>query len=401
VSFFQGEISMAKMFHVAMSAALVALAGIALPAVSADKPAPAKKPKVEVVFCLDTTGSMGGLIDGAKAKIWAICNQIAGGKPTPDLKVGLVAYRDKGDDYVTKVVDLTDDLDKIHGQLKTFQAAGGGDTPEHVNQALYDAVHKVKWSADKKTLKIIFLVGDAPPHMDYKDDVKYPETCKKAVEKDILINTIQCGTDADCTKFWKDIAAKSEGSFAAIPQNGGVVAAIATPFDARLAKINSELADTTLAYGTATMRRLAEKSKKEVKDLPAPAAADRAGFAGKSGGGSAAPKASPAGAAPSARGGDLVEALREKKVDLAKLKDDELPDEVRKLKTPKEREEYVKKVEGNRTKLQKEALELDKKRGAHIAEEMKKKGKGKDKDSFDSNVLEMLRKQAKKYDIGY
>ena len=66
---------------------------------------------MEVVFCLDTTGSMGGLIEGAKEKIWSICNQIAGGKPTPDLKVGLVAYRDKGDDYVTKVYDLTDDLD--------------------------------------------------------------------------------------------------------------------------------------------------------------------------------------------------------------------------------------------------------------------------------------------------
>ena len=378
---------------------VLALASLSLvrPVESAPVPAPAKKPKVEVVFCLDTTGSMGGLIDGAKAKIWAICNQIAGGKPTPDLKVGLVAYRDKGDDYITKVVDLTDDLDKIHGQLKTFQAAGGGDTPEHVNKALEDAVHKIKWSDDKKTLKIIFLVGDAPPHMDYTDDVKYPVTCKKAVEKNIIINTIQCGTDADCTKTWKDIALKSEGSFAAIPQDGGVVA-IATPFDARLAKINSELADTTLAYGTATMRREAGMSKDAAKRLDPAAAADRAGFAGKTGGGSAAPKAAPAGPG-AARGGDLVEAVREKKVDLAKLKDDELPDEIRKLKTTKEREEYIKKVETNRVKLQKEALDLDKKRGTHIADEMKKKGKGKD--SFDNNVLEMLRKQAKKYDIGY
>ena len=64
------------------------------------------RPKVEVVFCLDTTGSMGGLIDAAKKKIWAISNQIAAGKPTPDLKVGLVAYRDRGDEYVTKVFDL-------------------------------------------------------------------------------------------------------------------------------------------------------------------------------------------------------------------------------------------------------------------------------------------------------
>ncbi len=107
--------------------------------------------------------------------------------------MGLVAYRDKGDEYITKVIDLTDDLDAIHGHLKKFVASGGGDEPEHVNQALHDAVHKIKWSTDKKTLRIIFLVGDAPPHMDYNDDVKYPETCKKAVEKGIIINTIQCG----------------------------------------------------------------------------------------------------------------------------------------------------------------------------------------------------------------
>src|SRR5207248_1554312 len=150
------------------------------PAARADEPARANKPKVEVVFCLDTTGSMGGLIEGAKQKIWAICNQIASGKPSPDLKVGLVAFRDKGDEYITRVYDLTDDLDQVHGTLKTFKAAGGGDIPESVNQALDDAVNKIKWSKDEDTLRLLFLVGDAPPHMDYKDDVKYPVTCEKA-----------------------------------------------------------------------------------------------------------------------------------------------------------------------------------------------------------------------------
>ena len=165
-------------------AALAAVVSLVGPVAAADESAkPAKKPQVEVVFCLDTTGSMGGLIDGAKQKIWAICNQIAGGKPTPDLKIGLVAYRDSGDEYITKVFDLTDDLDAIHGHLKRFQADGGGDNPESVNQALDDAVNKIKWSTDNKTLRIIFLVGDAPPHMDYTDDVKYPETCKKAVQE--------------------------------------------------------------------------------------------------------------------------------------------------------------------------------------------------------------------------
>src|SRR5437016_13311503 len=117
---------------------------LTVPARAADEKQPEvpkpTAPKVEVVFCLDTTGSMGGLIDGAKQKIWAICNQIAGGKPTPDLKVGLVAYKDRGDTYVTKVFDLSADLDTIHAELKKFTADGGGDEPESVNQALDDAV---------------------------------------------------------------------------------------------------------------------------------------------------------------------------------------------------------------------------------------------------------------------
>src|SRR3989442_15681312 len=102
-------------------AALVALVGLTSAARAEDKKPAVKKPNVEVVFCLDTTGSMGGLIQGAKDKIWAICNQIASGKPTPDLKVGLVAFRDKGDAYITQVHDLTADLDAVHAKLKTFQ----------------------------------------------------------------------------------------------------------------------------------------------------------------------------------------------------------------------------------------------------------------------------------------
>src|SRR5213595_1223853 len=198
---------MSRWFCSLLAAGALAAVPLAAEEKKAEK---AAKPQVEVVFCLDTTGSMGGLIDAAKQKIWSISNQIASGKPTPELKIGLVAFRDKGDAYITKVYDLSDDLDAVHANLKTFQAQGGGDTPEHVNQALFEAVHKIKWSTDKKTLRIIFLVGDAPPHMDYTDDVKYPVTCKAAVEKGIIINTVQCGNDPDCTKIWKDIGEKGK-----------------------------------------------------------------------------------------------------------------------------------------------------------------------------------------------
>src|SRR5689334_19775017 len=115
--------------------AVVLCAGVAAGRQPAPKASPKSRPQVEVVVCLDTTGSMDGLINAAKSKIWSICNQIAAGKPAPDLKIGLVPFRDHGDEYITKIYDLTDNLDAVHKNLMSFEAKGGGDIPEAVNQA--------------------------------------------------------------------------------------------------------------------------------------------------------------------------------------------------------------------------------------------------------------------------
>ena len=131
-----------------------------------------EQPKIEVVFVLDTTGSMSGLIDTAIEKIWSIASTMASAQTAPDIKIGLVAYRDRGDDYVTKNVPLSGDLDSMYAQLMDFKANGGGDTPESVNQGLYDAVNNMQWNDDQQTYKVVFLIGDAPAHMDYQDDVK-------------------------------------------------------------------------------------------------------------------------------------------------------------------------------------------------------------------------------------
>ena len=108
----------------------------------------AERPAVEVVFVLDTTGSMGGLIAAAKDKIWSIANTLATADPAPQIRMGLVGYRDRGDAYVTLATPLSDDLDAVYTQLMQFQADGGGDGPESVNQALYEAVTRPDWSRD-------------------------------------------------------------------------------------------------------------------------------------------------------------------------------------------------------------------------------------------------------------
>jgi hypothetical protein len=290
-------------------------------------------------------------------------------------------------------------------------ATGGGDEPESVNQALDDAVNKIKWSTDKKTLRIIFLVGDAAPHMDYPDDVKYPVSCKKAVEKGIIINTIQCGTSAECTKYWRDIAVKSEGSYAAIPQEGGVVA-VATPFDVKLAELNTELTKTVLVYGGEAskadgVRKLSLATGSTTVPTSGLVGGGLGGYAAPTGPPGAAPKpGTPATSAPAVAfdraeraayfsksgkvlDGDLLDDLKSKKVELGKIKTEELPEELKKLKTEKERKEYLEKVEKKRAEINKEILALDAKRGEFIKKELEKKGK--DKPSFDAEVFEMIR----------
>lgn len=363
--------SRAKPLPLLLAAVLTAsLLAVAL-APAAPIPAP-KKPSVEVVFCIDTTGSMGGLLDGAKLKIWGICNQILNGRPMPNLKVGLVPFRDKNEEYVTKVFDLREDLDDVYADLQTFSAAGGGDEPEHVNQALDDSVNKIKWSDDKNTLRILFLIGDAAPHMDYTDDVKYPLTCAIARDRGILINTIQCGSAAECTRAWKDICEKGGGSYVAIPQAGGV-RNIATPQDKRLSAINKELAATTVVFGDERKREADMKKVQTAQSLPQEIAADRAGYMAKEG---------------RVARYDLLDTIRAGKTQLETLRAEELPPALQKM-TPKERRAHLDKVADQRAKLLREANALDRERGAYIAKEVEK-----NQDSFDAQALSMLRKQA-------
>jgi hypothetical protein len=108
---------------------------------------------------------MGGLIEGAKRKIWSIATVIADANPDADIRMGLVAYRDIGEEYVTKTFDLTTDIQDLYANLLELKARGGGDWPVSVNEALEVAVNKLRWTPAGDVRRIVFLVGDAPPHM--------------------------------------------------------------------------------------------------------------------------------------------------------------------------------------------------------------------------------------------
>lgn len=327
-------------------AAIAGVCCLSLGAGAEQKPADIEaRPKIDVVFALDTTSSMSGLIQGAKTKVWSIVNQIASGKPTPEIRVGLVAYRDRGDDYITQVTDLTSDLDAMYATLMGFAAEGGGDTPESVNQALADAVNKVSWRQGGKVLRIVFLVGDAPPHMDYTDDVKYPETCRQAKKKGIIINTVRCGSDSQTEAEWQKIAHLAEGSYLSIAQSGGV-AEVRTPYDEEIAKVDRDMRDTVVFYVRGEERKRAVGAMKMAESTmaaaPAEARAERAAYAAKAGSGPAGVYAR----------SDLVKAVEDKSVSVDKLGNADLPDEIKNM--PKaERETFLIKKAEQRHALEK------------------------------------------------
>jgi len=371
-------------------AALLGLMLLATPGAFAEEARetarPSVRPKVEVVFVLDTTGSMQSLIDGAKVKIWAIVNRIVSGKPVPDVRVGLVAYRDRGDAYVTQFTALTSDLDAIYGVLSGLKADGGGDGPESVNEALHVALTKTAWTRDRHTLRIMYLVGDAPPHMDYPQDVKYPKTCEAAARAGVIINTIQCGNMGGTKPVWQDIAKRAEGRYFQIAQSGGM-RRIDTPYDARLGELSAKLSAGAVFYGSRVARDRARKSlddaEKELDEAPDEARAERAGFLAKSG-----------------RVGtrDLIGLLERGEVKIADLEEEHLPEAIRKM-TPEARKAHLTKLLAERKALRAELIALDAKRAAYVKKELEKTGKKGD--GFGWKVVEALRGQAKKVGIEY
>jgi Mg-chelatase subunit ChlD len=363
----------------------------------AKKNAKKERETIEVCFVLDTTGSMGGLIEGAKRKVWSIANEILSSKPVPNLRIGLIGYRDRKDAYVTQVHDLSEDIDDVYAKLMKFQAQGGGDTPESVNQALHEAVTKIKWNDDRKVLKLIFLVGDAPPHMDYQDDVKYPAVCKQAAKKDLIVNTVQCGSMASTTPIWKEIAKLAEGDYVAIAQTGGV-AAISTPVDAEIAKLNRELGVTVVAYGDAGVRAVVASKLELATEADDEVAADRLSVLSFKSKAISSLKfsGSVAASAPATAyidgGGDLVEGLASGKYEYDKIEEDKLSEKLKKM-SPETRTAYLKEQVAKRTELQKKLEELLVKRRDFVTTEkarLAKEGKG---DGFDEKVSEIISKR--------
>jgi Mg-chelatase subunit ChlD len=341
---------------------------------------------LEMVFVLDTTGSMGGLIEGAKQRIWGIVNEVMQTPARPNVRVGLVAYRDHGDQYVTQVLPLTNDLDKVYTTLMEYRADGGGDGPEDVRQALADGVRRAGWSkTSADTAQIVFLVGDAPPHEDYAQEPDTLTTTAEAVKAGMVVNTIQCGTEELTQQVWQQIARRGEGQYFRIAQDGGVQT-VASPYDGRLSELGNKLGSTYLAYGGGAgvegERYRDEAKARQVKTesavagaAPVVAQADRAVNKALN---------------KDAYVGDLLQSIENGTVKLDDVKAEDLPADLRKLAAAERRPEVERRLT-ERQKIRDEIVSLKKQRDDYVAAERRKHAGTPT--GFDAAVASALKEQ--------
>lgn len=366
--------------------ALALSLGLTLSA-SAAPVAPEVKADIDVVLCLDVSGSMNGLIDSAKLKLWDIVNDLGKIKPVPNLRVGLYSYghstykAESG--WVRKEIDLTNDLDEVYKKLTSLTINGG---EEYVARVTRDAIQEQKWSENKKSLKLIFVCGNEA--VDQDKTVKLSDVAEMANKKGIVMNTIFCGdANTAIANGWKEYARLAEGRFTSINQNRNVVASIKTPQDVELNALSTKLNSTYVVYGG--KKGEAAQQNQAAQDSNAEKAAPGAG---------AARAASKVTGLYRNDGWDLVDRMKnDKDFDIKKVPVDELCDEMKKM-TVEERVKHVKEMASKRDDLQKQIAALSAKRDAYVKEETKKNPNPADK-AFDEAIRGAVKEQAAKQGI--
>ena len=175
---------------------------------------------LDVLFLLDSTGSMSDEIDRIKDSLLSISASISDLPSRPDLRFGMVAYRDRGDEFITRVYDFDHDFHRFADTIREVHADGGGDEPESLNEALHVAVHKPSWRLGN-AIRLVFLVADAPPHLDYPQDYDYSKEMVEAHRRGIKIFSIATSGLNDAGEYiFRQIAQHTMGRFIFILYGG-------------------------------------------------------------------------------------------------------------------------------------------------------------------------------------
>ncbi|NTW03216.1 MAG: VWA domain-containing protein [Oscillochloris sp.] len=177
--------------------------------------------RLDVLFLLDTTGSMDDELSRIQQTIDSIAQRIDAFTPRPQIRYALVAYKDLGDDYVTSPTDFTTDLAQFRAALNKLSAKGGGDTPEAIDEAMYDTIMRASW-ADQPSVRLVFLVADAGPHIDSQQQFTYLDGAREAVVRGVKIYPIAASnTDAPAEYVFRQLAQQTMARFIFLTYQAG------------------------------------------------------------------------------------------------------------------------------------------------------------------------------------
>lgn len=336
---------------------------------------------VDVVLCLDTSGSMQGLIDSARARLWDVVNSLAQARPTPRLRVGLLTYGSPSRSsasrgWIVKPCDLTNDLDTVYAKMMAMTIDGGD---EFVGWVLNDAVTTMDWSSDPRALRLIFVAGNECA--DQASDLyNFRHVARAARAKDIIINSIFAGPYGNgVSEHWDQVASCGGGSYSGIDMQCGTVQ-IETPQDKLLLELNLKLNATYLPYGNLGAAGASNQIEQDhaARKLGAASEASRV-------------EAKASALYDNARW-DLIDAVAQGQVQVAELKKENLPAPMQTM-PPAEREAFVKKTQADRAEIQKQIAQAQGSRERFLRGARAQTAGGKA--ALDEAMDKALREQAK------
>jgi hypothetical protein len=338
-----------------------------------------KGESVQMAILLDTSSSMDGLIDQAKSQLWKIVNELAlarkNGK-SPKLEVALYEYGkssiSSSEGYIRMITSLTTDLDKVSEELFKLRTNGGD---EYCGKVIKAATEGLQWSKNSRDLKVIFIAGNEP---FTQGEVDYRVSVREAIAKGIIVNTIFCGNYQEGVNTrWKHGAELADGRYMNIDQNQKIIH-IEAPQDKEIIRLGKELNKTYIAYGR---KGKVQKERQKKQDLNASEMHEEA---------LVQRTAAKASKHYINSGWDLVDAVKTEKVAIESLRDEDLPDEMKKM-SKKERRAYINKTIEKRGRLQKRINQLDRQRRKYVDGEMRKRA---GQNTLDAAIIKTVRDQA-------
>jgi len=336
------------------------------------------KNTIKVALLLDTSNSMDGLINQAKAQLWEIVNELSYAKcdnENPDLEIALYEYGNDNlsskEGYIRQVIGFSSDLDELSEKLFALKTNGGN---EFCGEVILTSLKQLDWGKNKNNLKLLFIAGNEPftqGKIDYKD------AATQANEQDVTINTIFCGNyENGISGKWQDGARLTKGDYMTIDHNEKIVH-IASPYDEIIIKLNSELNDTYIFYGSSgrnkmKLQAIQDSNANEMDEVvEVKRAVSKSSRIYKN------------------TSWDLVDAANEKNFSYHKIDKKTLPKALQE-KSPVELEVYVTKQSKRRKEIQEKINAMNVKRNKFVVEKAKNNTKG-----LESVLLKAIKRQAK------